>query len=250
MRVFIVAAVVALILALPATAGAEHLYGSADWQVTFNSNASMVDNYSQEQWADDIGRLQPGDDITFTVTLKHEHPTACDWYMANEVLKSLEESFASGSAYSYYLTYTGPAGGDPRVLYDSTHVGGDDSAEGLKDATSGLEDFFYLDTLKNGDVAQVQLVVGLDGETEGNAYFDTLAQVKMKFAVEYDAASSSSSSKKGPATSGSSRSAVQTGDDTNLFPFFIAMAVSGALLLLLALYGVRERRHEREGGRR
>ena len=232
-----------LLLALPTAALANHLEGSTDWQVTFNSQGKMVDNFSQKEWADDIGKLQPGDDVTFTVNLKHEHSTACDWYMSNKVLKSLEEGVASGSAYSYYLTYTGPAG-STRVLYDSNRVGGDDTEEGLGDATSGLKDYFYLDNLKKGQTGEVQLVVGLDGETEGNAYFDTLAQVQMQFAVEMG--SSSSSTK----TTSKSRTTVRTGDDTNLFPFFVAMAVSGALLLALAVYSlVTRRREEKEGSR-
>ena len=243
-RILVLALAAVLLLALPAVALADHLKGSTDWQVTFNSQGKMVDNFSQEQWADDIGQLQPGDDITFTVNLEHAHPTACDWYMSNDVLKSLEEGYASGSAYSYYLTYTGPSG-STRVLYDSNRVGGDDTEEGLGDATSGLKDYFYLDNLKKGQTGEVQLVVGLDGETEGNAYFDTLAQVQMQFAVEMG--SSSSSTHK---TTSSSRNTVRTGDDTNLFPFFVAMAVSGALLLALAVYSlVTRRREEKEGSR-
>ena len=243
-RILVLALAAVLLLALPTAALANHLEGSTDWQVTFNSQGKMVDNFSQKEWADDIGKLQPGDDVTFTVNLKHEHSTACDWYMSNKVLKSLEEGYASGSAYSYYLTYTGPSG-STRVLYDSNRVGGDDTEEGLGDATSGLKDYFYLDNLKKGQTGEVQLVVGLDGETEGNAYFDTLARLKMKFAVEMDTETTSSTK-----TTTSSRTTVQTGDDTNLFPFFVAMAVSGALLLALAVYSlVTRRREEKEGSR-
>ena len=259
-RIFTIIAAAVLALALPAAAVADetqHYQGGTNWEVTFTSGGSMVDNYSQQEWADNVGTLQPGDDITFKVTLNHENATACDWYMANEVIKSLEESVASGSAYSYYLTYTSPEGGTPRVLYDSSRVGGDNPAEGLGDATSGLQDFFYLDNLSNGESAHVDLTVGLDGETEGNAYFDTLAQLKMKFAVEMDtnttppssstrSSSSSSTTSSTPAAASSNRTAVQTGDDTDLFPFFVTMAVSGALLMALGVYGVMARRRERE----
>ena len=244
-RILIFAAVLAL--ALPMVAMAESYTGQEDWTVTFNQSEKMVDNYSADRWADDIRQLQPGDDITFTVTCKHEHSTTCDWYMANEVLKSLEQAYATGSAYSYKLTYTSPAG-KTRTLYNSEAVGGggstpQDRTNGLLDATSALEDFFYLDTLKKGETAHVDLRVSLDGETEGNAYFDTLAQLKMKFAVELN--SNPNNPSKSTSTS-SKRGTVQTGDDTNLFPFFVAMAVSGALLMLLGLYGVRQRKQDRE----
>jgi len=242
-RMWVLVLGAALALALPGVAMAEHFTGQKNWTVTFNQSEKMVDNYSAQEWADDISQLQPGDDITFTVTLNHEHSTACDWYMANEVLKSLEEAYAAGSAYSYKLTYVNPAG-KTRTLYDSAAVGGD-RTNGLLDATSALEDFFYLDNLKKGQTAKVNLKVELDGETEGNAYFDTLAQLKMKFAVELPTKGNNNSS-----TSSTHRSTVQTGDDTNLFPFYVAMAVSGALLLLLGLYGVRQRKQEREGAAR
>lgn len=224
----LVAAVAAMAAAFPAMAFADHLSGSTGWTVTFNSDAKMVDNYSSQQWADDVGSLQPGDDITFTVNLSHEHATTCDWYMANEVLKSLEEGSAKGSAYTYLLTYTDPSG-KTRTLYDSQAVGGDAKAggrEGLTEATGALEDFFYLDSLKKGQKAQVKVVVGLDGETEGNAYFDTLAQLKMKFAVELPEKSKTPDKPKTSTT-------VKTGDDTNLLPFYAIMLVSGVLLAIL-----------------
>lgn len=242
----IIAAVVFAALAFPGAAYANSLKGSSDWSVTFNSSEKMVDNFSAKQWADDIGSLQPGDDITFTVNLHHDHNTACDWYMANDVIKSLEENYAAGSAYGYKLTYTNPSG-TTRTLYDSTKVGGDDT-KGLLEATSALEDFFYLDNLKKGQSAKVNLLVTLDGETEGNAYFDTLAQLKMKFAVELPSTRGTSSSSSTTTTRGSDRSAVQTGDDTDLFPFYMAMVVSGAALLALGIFSMRSRKREREQG--
>ncbi len=245
MRFFILAAVAALVLALPFTAMAEHLKGSDDWSVTFTKEAKMVDTYSSDEWADDIRQLQPGDDITFTVKLNHEHPTTCDWYMSNEVIKSLEEGVAQGSAYGYVLTYTGPTGSS-KTLYESDTVGGDDT-DGLNDATNALDEFFFLDSLAKDDSAHVDLKVSLDGETEGNAYFDTLAQLKMKFAVELNDTPTTSSSSNPPTSSttpSQPRNPVKTGDDTNLFPFFVAMAVSGALLMALAVYSIRQRKRD------
>lgn len=233
--------VLPLALAFPATAMAEHLKGSNNWSVTFGTDAKMTDTFSSSEWTDDIRGLEPGDDITFTVTLNHKHPTACDWYMSNEVLKSLEAGAAEGSAYSYKLTYTGPTSSTSRTLYDSSTVGGDDTS-GLMDATSAMDDFLYLDNLKQGQTGKVELVVGLDGETEGNAYFDTLAQLKMKFAVELNEPSKTTTT----TTSTTSRTPVQTGDNTDLFPFYVAMVVSGALLAVLGGASLRARRREQQ----
>ena len=232
--------------ALPATAHAEHLKGADGWTVTFNSDEKMVDNFSQKEWADDLKGMQPGDDITFTVTLKEEHKATADWYMANEVLKSLEEGAknkeALGSAYEYLLTYTDPDG-KTRTLFDSEKVGGDNS-NGLNDATNALEEFFFLDSLAHGETAHVDLKVTMDGETEQNAYFDTLAQVKMKFAVELP------ETEPQVKTVSSHRTIVKTGDDTNLLPYFAIMTVSGVLLLAIAIVTVVRRRRDQEEGAR
>ena len=258
-RIAILAAVTVALLAFPGTAFAEHLAGK-DWTVTFATDEQMHESYLEEnQWHDEIRGLEPGDDITFNVTLKHEHPTTCDWYMANEVLKSLEEGVAEGSMYGYKLTYTSPSG-ESKTLYDSSIVGGDRTG-GLLDATSALEDFFFLDALKQGETASVKLLVTLDGETEGNAYFDTLAQLKMKFAVELDEDvpndnppnpetpnrdnPPSPNKPNTPTTSTPNRTAVQTGDTNNLFPFYVAMAVSGAVLLGVGVVSVRRRNKEK-----
>ena len=247
-RIAVLAAVVAL-LAFPATAHADHLTGG-NWQVTYTSAGQMEDTYSAKEFVDSLSGLEPGDDMTLRVNLKHENKDSADWYMANEVLKSLEGQLtsgatygtASGSAYGYYLTYTGPSGGEPRVLYDSARVGGDESS-GLYDATNALDEWLYLDTLAQGQTAHVDLVVSLDGETEGNAYFDTLAQLQMKFAVDPTVTRTTTSNTPPVA---SDRNIVQTGDDSNLFPFYIAMAVSGVLLLALGIVSVRARKRDRE----
>jgi hypothetical protein len=240
LQILVLAAVVAaLMLAVPGSAFAESLKGKGDWSVTYTSTGQLKDTFSQETYADDIIGLQPGDDITFTVTLNHENPKAADWYMSNEVIKSLEAGKAEGSAYEYVLTYNGSSNSTSRTLYDSQAVGGDNS-EGLKEAThaGGLEDFFFLENLSQGKNATVTLKVTLDGETEGNDYFDTIARLKMQFGVD-------------PGKSNDdppNNNVVRTGDETNLFPFYVIMAVSGLALLIIAIAMVRRRRADQTGG--
>lgn len=247
----IVGAVLAATLALtvPTMALAEHLYGNTEWKVTYTTDGKMTDNYSQAEYVDDVRGLEPGDDITFVVKLNHENANAADWYMANDVIESLEDADddAAGSSYEYLLTYTGPTSSSgqstSRTLYDSSSVGGDDT-EGLNEATSSLEEFFYLDNLSKGQTAQVTLKVTLDGETEQNAYFDTLGKLKMRFAVEPDTKSTTPENPTNPKT------VVQTGDETRLFPFYVAMVVSGLGLLLLGFWSLRLRKQDRKEGAR
>ena len=43
---------------------------------------------------------------------------------------------------------------------------------------------FNIKTLEPGESGSVKLLVGLDGESQGNVYQDTLAKLMMNFAVE------------------------------------------------------------------
>lgn len=238
----IISAVMAAALAfavLPVAAMAESIPHPGNWRVTYTSDGKMTDNYSASEYVDAVSGLQPGDDITFTVTMSHENDSKADWYIANDVVKTLEEnSGASGSAYEYRLTYTNPSG-QVSTLYDSEVVGGDEG-NGLADATNALEDYIGLGQLSKGQTAKVELRVALDGETEGNAYFDTLARLKLKFAVEPEP----------EPTRRTERRTVQTGDETRtrLLPLYVIMTVSGVALAGLATYGVIERRKEKKEG--
>ena len=246
----------------PAPALAAHLKGADGWKSTYvnsGKNGKMVETYpdagtdanSLNGIADSIGSLQPGDDITFTVSAVHENDTSADWYVSNDVVSSLEDSKAGaeGSNYEYLLQWEGPS--ESRTLYDSQRVGGTeggaggtDTKEGLNEATDALDEFIFLERMKKGQSGKITLRVSLNGETEGNAYFDTLAQLKVRFAVE--PVTENEEHKRNNKETQNNRELVRTGDETNLFPFYVAMFLSGVLMLVLAIMGVRERQKERK----
>ena len=219
-------------------ASAEALAGD----VTFTAGAKMVEeNFNVDQV---FNALEPGDSATYTVYVHNQHPQTTRWYMSNEVLKSLEESAAAGKilggAYSYKLTWAGPGGS--QVIYDSTSdnaehvnfVGGDYGFEdriGLHEATDNLEEFFFLDTLNSGESGVVTLTVSLEGETQGNIYQNTAARIQMNFAVELKDAGG--------------KTAVKTGDENNLTPYYIGMVVAGLLFLYLALDALTDRMYKK-----
>ena len=217
-----------------------------------------------------VYELQPGDDITITLNLKNDNASAANWYMTNEVLQSLEEtagSGASGGAYEYELTYTDPAGAR-EVLFTSDTVGGENSSSrvGLKAATSGLEDFLYLDTLSPGQRGVVTLRVALDGETQGNDYQNTLASLQMNFAVDTTTVNNQTVTRvvdengnpilvddngdpvaDDDGGSHARTGIVRTGDENDLLPYVAAAGVSGLLLLILAIIGIKERKKAEKG---
>lgn len=246
----------------------EELYGKDDWQVTFTAGNEMVSTFGKGDLDDAVSGMEPGDSIVLTLRLKNENQQAAtDWYMTNKVLYSLEDRSAnkgtSGGAYTYELIYT-DKNGEQNVLFTSDTIGGEygeesgvnstDVGEGLHAATSSLEDYFYLDTLNPSQGGTITLRIVLDGETQGNDYQDTLADLQMNFAVEVQPGPVTVEETPPPDNPGSetptpptSTTVVKTGDETNLSPYFAAMAASGLLFLLLGLYGVRQNRKEKKG---
>ena len=210
-----------LLCSISVLASAEALAGD----VTFTAAGRMEEeNFNVDQV---FSGLEPGDERSYTVYVHNRHPQTTRWYMSNEVLKSLEESAAAGKilggAYSYKLTWNGPGGS--QVIYDSTSddqqhvnfVGGDegfDNRVGLHEATSNLEDFFFLDTLNSGQ--------------------NTAARIQMNFAVELKDAGG--------------KTAVKTGDENNLTPYYIGMVVTGLLFLYLALDALTDRMYKKGRG--
>lgn len=219
---------------------AETSYGGSDWQVTFTGEKKMESSFNTADINDTIYGMQPGDNAIIELSLKNENSTPTDWYMTNKVLYSLEDRSAnsgtSGGAYTYRLVYT-DKDGDETILFDSDTVGGEEGSgnrEGLREATAAL-----------------------DGETQGNDYQNTLADLQMNFAVEMnpdavrereETSGRTEEERIRDRASARGTSVVRTGDESNLTPFVIASSVSGVLLLLLSMYGVVGKKEEKKEG--
>lgn len=240
-------------------AHAEDLQGGKGWKVSFDGS-DMESNFKSKDLTEAAQGLQPGDSITFTVSLQNSYSKATDWWMTNEVLESFEDaSIANGGAYTYILTYA-DKDGEENVLYSSESVGGEDTqgGEGLHKATGALEDYFYLDTLAKGAKGTVTLKVALDGETQGNDYQDTLANLRMNFAVEINddgdttnnnpSDGDGSGRRRSPNSNPGSGEVVKTGDSTDILPYVLMMAASGAVVLIFAIITFKKNKEDKEGG--
>ena len=53
--------------------------------------SNITSDFSSEEVAKAFTNLQPGDDITVTVMYQNDYSESTDWYMANEVIKTLEK---------------------------------------------------------------------------------------------------------------------------------------------------------------
>lgn len=245
---------------------------SAD--IGHTSTGGTVEYTSAGKISDDLGNnindmisaMQPGDTVTVSVDLKNSNSASAHWYMKNSIAKSMEAQDAQGGAYTYNLSYVDPAG-ETITLYDSIAVGGDDS-KGLAAVDSMLSeesDYFYLGEVASGRSGKVQLTVGLDGETLGNAYQTKMAVLSMSFAVEPQPAGSTQYrtvkrqvvndeviyvDEDGVplADGGTGTGLVKTGDESDLFPYVLAACLSGVLLMIVVFFGVKDRKKEEEGG--
>lgn len=271
-----------LVRALPAHA--ETFYGDETWNVTFTGENQMVSSFKTSDINDVVSGMQPGDNVIITLSLKNDNGTSTDWYMKNEVLYSLEDRSANGQtkggAYTYRLSYRSNQGGEENVLFDSDTVGGEDvsaAGEGLKEATSSLKEYFYLDTLAQNQSGVITLEVALDGETQGNDYQDTLADLQMEFAVELRETPenppgnnpgnpgnpnnpNNPNNPGNPGTPGQNTPAqgspgrglfgsgvVKTGDESRISLFTVLTGGSGLLLLLFCIWQWRESRRRKAG---
>lgn len=220
---------------------AETMYGNDNWQVAFTKDEKMESNFSTASIDDVLYEMQPGDHAIIQVAIHNTNPETTDWYMSNEVLQSLEDTanVASGGAYTYRLTYTGP-NGQEEVLFNSENVGGEGenaAGVGLNAATDALDEYFFLDTLKKDQSGQIMLEVALEGETQGNSYQSTLADLEMRFAVELNGNRPQSST-------GTTTRSVDTSAYAAKLPWLILSGASGLVLLSLGLIGIKKNRKE------
>ena len=180
--------------------------------------------------------IQPGDSIELKVQLKNSDSTDTDWYMTNEVIQTLEDaqSSAEGGAYEYKLTYVG-SDNTEKVLYNSDTVGGEGSSktgEGLKELGNSTEKYFYLGRLASNGTGTVHLTIGIEGETQGNGYQNTLAKLRMNFAVEKVKVSNTITKTKIVKTTNT----VKTGDTARVLLFCVLALISGLILLAYGIY--------------
>ena len=240
---FILAAVLVVCMALPVFA--EDFAGNVDSEVVYTADGKLT-GVQNDVFEDQISQyLEPGDTATFTLTLRNSNADSADFWMDRRTIDSLEvfgnDTQMIGGGYTYNLYYNGPSG--KRTLYESRKIDGsnfqsNDVAE-MVEKKFDKDSYIFLDTFTSGATATITLEVTLDGETQGNDYQDTRADLAMEFAVE-KTPKQTTPGKKTPG------SYVRTGDTTNMLPFFIAMVAAGLIILVIAIYVVVKRKKRRE----
>jgi len=181
-----------------------------------------------------LSSLVPGDDVELEFTLKNNSGRDTDWYVEDSVTKAFEESSGgTDGAYTYSLTYTSDSGKTTEIY--SNDVGGETAdttiPKGLKQASSGSEEYFYLDRIAKGETGTLKLAIAIDGETLDNNYQASLAELDVNFAVEEP---------DDPETVTSGRP--KTGDETRLTVYIVLFVIAAALLAVTGAIMLRSRK--------
>ena len=259
----LLAGILGMGMAVPAQA--EELTGSTAWKAEFDGEG-VKSNFTSQQMAEEVSGILPGDSIQLHMQVENSSEVDTDWYLSSEIVKSLEESNgnAQGGAYGYRLWYEDPKG-EETILFDSEAIGGDGAEDALKDATESLEEYLYLDTLAEGEGGEVFLLVSLDGETQGNSYQNTLAQLQLNFAVEESIPESVQGedqviettergedqvirrTERVPSSTAYETRQVKTGDPNQLLLLSAIALASGLVLLVLGMQALKKRKEDGKG---
>lgn len=267
-------AAILLGLALLAASATAAFADSTEPPAVTYDGAKLTANYTDEDFAEQIFAMQPGDSKTLTVELHNNTGAEASFSLNNSVISSLEDTedtSAAGGAYAYHLEYV-DANGKTQVLFDSQRIGGSnssgtqthaaDGSEGLHEindalGNSGVDSasdakgmtYRFLDTLGAYRSGKVNLTITLDGETLGYGYQNTLANLMLRFAVD----PVTSTSRTETVTNRVNRdvtTVVQTGEGVDNLPFVLATGISGLLLLILGVLGLLDGRKAKKAAQK
>ncbi|MBR2696663.1 MAG: LPXTG cell wall anchor domain-containing protein [Parasporobacterium sp.] len=228
-----------LIICLAVPVIAEDYESTTKSEVVFTENQKLESTFHNDQIDDMINEfMEPGDTATFTINLRNDNKETADFWMDRRTIESLEvwggNPLMTGGGYSYELSYVGPGG--ERLLFSTMNIDGENFNHGVTPdiITKKIdrESYVYLDTYATGQGGQLILKISLDGESQGNDYQDTGANLAISFAVEIP-------QKDNPA---------KTGDTNRLLPYFIAMFAAGLVILAVAIFMVVKRKKDKKEG--
>ena len=137
--------------------------------------SEIVSSFKSNEIADAVTNLQPGDDVSFTVKYKNKYKESTDWYMANEVIQTLEKADAAkkvpsgtgtpeNGGYTYELIHI-DKNDKKTVLFSNSKVGGEETPnnmQGLEQATNATSEWFYLQDLDEGEHGKIKLHIAFE----------------------------------------------------------------------------------------
>lgn len=229
---FLLVAVMVMSFSLPVFAAGENT-------VTFDGS-QMISNLSDASF----DGMVPGDEATVSIQIMNTSNKPADWYVKNDIFSALANGRESaGGTFSYELIYDG------NVIYASDSMVDNETANGIADQIRALNEFVYLDTLEPNEPKMISLHVAVEGETQRNAYQNSLANLRMSFAATNEEGQRVVRNEiryaNDEAAARTTSVVVQTGDGFNLnmmMTLFVACGVAVLALAIVCLIKDRKRR--------
>ena len=238
-RIGILLLAMAMMFGMVIPAVAETFESELTSEVTFTSDSKLYSTFHDDVIDDTILEdLEPGDVAVFRIDVKNENEKEVNFWMDHRTIDSLETWGSNlernGAGYGFVVQYE--RGGKTQTLYYSgLQIEGVDfdpnTPSSMREMKINKDTYIYLDTYASGEGGTVVLTVLLDGETMGNDYQATKVDIATEFAVEII----------------ETGEIIKTGDTTNMLGYFIAMAAAGIVILVLAIFLVRQRRNADNG---
>lgn len=216
--------------------------------VTFTKGEQLI--LSDTSLGNVFEGMAAGDERTLAIEVKNENKNTTDFYMSAEALQSLEDvNKASGGAYGITLMV------NESVIYSNNSIGGalstgTTTSKGLYDVIE-LKNKLFVATLKTGEKAVVKFTMGLDGEAitnnENNSYSNAVGQFNFEFQAAYDGDKGLTVVNKEVVTIVPNKvpfanGPVATGDNTNVWPFVLALVVGVLLVVATIIILIKKKR--------
>lgn len=235
----------ALSMAMMGNVGHVYAYDESPF-ITFDGDASQYFQFNTDQNAltDKFTGMMPGESRSETFTLVNNDQREMSFYLNTQVLKDLGDSNNTNGAV-YEITFAR----DGEVFYTGTIGGENGSLVDLSGQSMGEN--MLMATLAENQKSEIEMTIGIDGDSMDNTYQNAAGELQFAFSVEYDDPEVQEPTVVTKVVQLPGKeiervvNAVQTGDYSVLAPYVAALIVAGGVIIGLIV--TRKKKQAEEG---
>lgn len=223
------------------------VYAASSPLIEFDGNSQNYFEFNTDpsELTDKFVGMMPGESRSETFTLVNNDYREMKFYLNTQVLKDLGDSTNTlGAVYEIEFSRDG------EVFYSGTIGGENGSLVDLSGQTLG--DTLLMASLEQGQSCEIEMSIGIDGDSMDNSYQNAIGQMQFVFSVQYDdpVVPEPTIVERLVTVPGEQIvryiGAVATGDETNYTPLIIAATLSGVVVISLVVTK-KKKKEVREG---
>lgn len=208
--------------------------------ISFDGDSENYFEFStdKDELTDKFTGMMPGEKRSETFTLVNNDKREMKFYLNTQVLKDLGGDKAAGAVYDISFARDG------EVFYEGT-IGGEDGS--LLDLSgNSMGENMLMATLKENQTSDITMSIGIDGDSMGNNYQNTVGELQFKFSVQYDdpVVQEPTIVEKVVKLPGKVIEGVKTGVQANVMPLVIVLIISAGVIIGFI---VMKRKQAKEG---